>query len=158
MHQRSSRLPLGRGEPCHALLDFNRGILRRESLPVAQWPEFRALTGRLAGAIASETENPYFAVHEGVSGATARVRGRELLNFSSYNYLGLSGHPEVTLAAQQGTLRAAALVLAVERAPRGRVARDDHLVVAGNNLRAIAEDLGVRRRGCGRDCWAWRCC
>ncbi|HVA26397.1 MAG TPA: aminotransferase class I/II-fold pyridoxal phosphate-dependent enzyme [Chloroflexota bacterium] len=44
--------------------------------------------------------NPYFRAHESVSGDTIRVDGRELLNFSGYNYLGLSGHPEVSAAAK----------------------------------------------------------
>jgi 8-amino-7-oxononanoate synthase len=44
--------------------------------------------------------NPYFQSHEGVSGATVRIDGREFLNFAGYNYLGLSGHPEVGAAAK----------------------------------------------------------
>jgi 8-amino-7-oxononanoate synthase len=45
-------------------------------------------------------ENPFFRVHEGVAGATTRINGREYINFSSYNYLGLSGHPAINQAAK----------------------------------------------------------
>ena len=76
-----------------------------DALPIDQWPEYRTLLGRLAEATAGDTLNPYFAVHEGVSGATARVGGRDLLNFANYNYLGLSGHPDVTHAAQAAAAR-----------------------------------------------------
>lgn len=44
--------------------------------------------------------NPYFKVHDGVAGATTRIDGREYINFSSYNYLGLSGHPAISKAAK----------------------------------------------------------
>jgi 8-amino-7-oxononanoate synthase len=43
--------------------------------------------------------NPFFQVQDGVSGATALVEGKDCLNFSGYNYLGLCGHPEVDQAA-----------------------------------------------------------
>ncbi|MBH0198262.1 MAG: aminotransferase class I/II-fold pyridoxal phosphate-dependent enzyme [Nitrospira sp.] len=43
--------------------------------------------------------NPFFKAHEGVAGATTRINGREYINFASYNYLGLSGHPSVSQAA-----------------------------------------------------------
>ncbi len=97
-----------------------------EVLPIAQWPEFRALQGRLAEVIAGDSVSPYFAVHEGISGATARVGGRELLNFANYNYLGLSGHPDVTRAAQQaaeqyGTSVSASRVVSGERPLNGEL-------------------------------------
>ncbi|GAA1340673.1 hypothetical protein GCM10009635_53240 [Actinocatenispora thailandica] len=39
--------------------------------------------------------NPYFLTHEGNARETTRIDGQELVSFSSYNYLGLSGHPQV---------------------------------------------------------------
>jgi 8-amino-7-oxononanoate synthase len=45
--------------------------------------------------------NPFFKTHDGTAGARTHIGGREYLNFSSYNYLGLSGHPLVREAAKQ---------------------------------------------------------
>src|SRR5208337_1247747 len=44
--------------------------------------------------------SPFFKRHEGIAGGRTRIEGREYLNFSSYNYLGLSGHPVVSEAAK----------------------------------------------------------
>ncbi len=46
-------------------------------------------------ALAELGRNPYFLTHESNIKDTTRVAGRELICFSSYNYLGLSGHPRV---------------------------------------------------------------
>jgi 8-amino-7-oxononanoate synthase len=54
---------------------------------------------REAGA-ALGLENPYFRAHEGVAGARSVIAGREVLNFASYNYLGLNGDARVTAAAK----------------------------------------------------------
>jgi 8-amino-7-oxononanoate synthase len=43
----------------------------------------------------------YFVPSEGLNTNFTRIGGRELVNFSSYNYLGLSGHPDVNRAAQE---------------------------------------------------------
>ncbi len=65
-------------------------------------------------------DNPFFRVHEGMAGATSRIAGREYVNFSSYNYLGLSGHPQVNQAAKDaidhyGTSASASRLVAGER-------------------------------------------
>jgi 8-amino-7-oxononanoate synthase len=52
------------------------------------------------GAARLGIDSPFFKLHEGIAGNTTRIGGREYLNFASYNYLGLSGNPEVSDAAK----------------------------------------------------------
>lgn len=64
--------------------------------------------------------NPFFISHDGVAGATSQINGRTFLNFSSYNYLGLSGHPRINKAAKDaidryGTSASASRLVAGER-------------------------------------------
>ena len=47
--------------------------------------------------------NPYFPVHEGSAGATTRIAGREYVNFSNYNYLGLAGDPRLAASFTRGS-------------------------------------------------------
>lgn len=71
--------------------------------------------GRLLGI-----DDPFLRAHDGRAGATTRIGGREFLNFSSYDYLGLNGHPAVTLAAKAaidryGVSTSASRIVAGER-------------------------------------------
>ncbi|SEQ75065.1 8-amino-7-oxononanoate synthase [Nitrosomonas sp. Nm51] len=45
-------------------------------------------------------DNPYFSVHHGVSDHVTNFNGKKYINYSGYNYLGLSGHPDVNNAAR----------------------------------------------------------
>ncbi len=65
-------------------------------------------------------ENPYFRTHSTRAAATTVIDGRTYDNFSSYDYLGLNGHPAVPAAAkaaidQYGTSPSASRVVAGER-------------------------------------------
>jgi len=69
-----------------------------------------------------------FAVHEGVNANVASYAGKEYVNFSSYNYLGLSGHPKVSEAAKAaidryGTSVSASRILAGEIPLHGELER-----------------------------------
>jgi 8-amino-7-oxononanoate synthase len=44
--------------------------------------------------------NPYFKAHQSVNNDLTYIQDRELINFSSYNYLGMSGDPVVSQAAK----------------------------------------------------------
>jgi 8-amino-7-oxononanoate synthase len=44
--------------------------------------------------------DPFFRVHEGIAGADTVIDGRSFINFASYNYIGLNGHPDIVSAAQ----------------------------------------------------------
>jgi 8-amino-7-oxononanoate synthase len=65
------------------------------------FPECEALEERLAGLEAAGLENPFLRANEQVQGRIARVGGREVVSFTSFDYLGLAGHPDVTHAAKQ---------------------------------------------------------
>ena len=80
---------------------------RREDVPTLEAPRgFRELPGQremalMRHAAASlELENPFFRAHEGLAAAHSRIAGREVINFGSYNYLGLNGDPRVQAAAK----------------------------------------------------------
>ncbi len=68
---------------------------------VTQFPECVALQQRLAGMAMPGLENPFFRVKERVSKATATIAGREVVSFTSFDYLGMASDPEVRAAAKQ---------------------------------------------------------
>ncbi|NEW46407.1 type I polyketide synthase [Nocardia cyriacigeorgica] len=72
---------------------------------ISDFAEVKAIEGRLAGAEALGLSNPYFLVNDGVTRDTSVIDGRPVVNFSSYNYLGLSGHPAVVDAVQDAVAR-----------------------------------------------------
>lgn len=87
---------------------------------VEAFPEYQDLRQRLDIAAAMGIENPYFNVHERVTNDTTVIGGRELLNFSAYNYLGLSGDPDVAAevidaVARYGTSVSASRVASGEK-------------------------------------------
>ncbi|MEP7156120.1 MAG: aminotransferase class I/II-fold pyridoxal phosphate-dependent enzyme [Betaproteobacteria bacterium] len=72
------------------------------------------------GAARLGVRNPFFKQHEGLVGATTQIGGRSYVNYGSYNYLGLSGHPVVTAAAKAaidryGTSVSASRIVSGER-------------------------------------------
>ena len=97
-----------------------------EATDVSLWPEVHDLAMRLEGVKAMGLQNPYFHVHQGTARDTTVVDGRELINFSSYNYIGLSGDPRVLArvheaADRYGTSVSASRVASGERPFHGEL-------------------------------------
>jgi 8-amino-7-oxononanoate synthase len=89
----------------------------RDLSDLPDFDQIRAM--RSAGALLGVSE-PYFQSHEGIAGSTTRIGEARLSNFSSYNYLGLNGHPAVSAAAKAaidryGTSVSASRLVAGER-------------------------------------------
>jgi 8-amino-7-oxononanoate synthase len=88
---------------------------------ISDFPEVKHLEQRLLEIERAGLKNPYFHVHDGTARNTSIIDGVEMLNFSSYNYLGFSGHPEVLAAAKDaidryGTSVSASRLVSGERA------------------------------------------
>lgn len=93
-----------------------------------QHPGYRHVRILREGAARLGIADPFFHSHEGNAGATTRIAGRELLNFSSYNYLGLSGDARVNEAAKRaidryGTSVSASRLVSGERPPHAELER-----------------------------------
>ena len=81
---------------------------------------YRELKLQRSTAAVVGLDNPYFRLHETAAGATTLIGGRQFINYSSYDYLGLNHHPEVRQAAHAavdafGTSASASRLVAGER-------------------------------------------
>jgi len=126
----------------------------------SKWREVKDMAMRLKMADAIGVGNPYFHVHEGTARDTTLVHGRELVNFSSYNYLGLSGDERVLADVKDavyayGTSVSASRVASGERPFHGELEKllarcqdvdDSVLFTAGHaaNVSTIGHILGPK--------------
>ena len=91
-----------------------------------QFPEYAQLKQSLQQLDDLGSADAFLQVHEPCGGATTVVRGKHLVNFSSYNYLGMADDPAVTQAAKAavdkyGTSVSASRLVAGERALHGEL-------------------------------------
>ena len=101
-------------------VDWGDFEVKEEWVNPAEWQGYKDLELRFQMVAAMGLQNPYFDLHEGTARDTSVIDGREVINFSSYNYLGLSGDErvrrDVTEAmAQYGTSVSASRIASGER-------------------------------------------
>ena len=127
LQRRLRKTELERGSPpalpAQDLLGAHRA--RASSIPESWYrfdlhPDYQQLRILNEGAEKLGVGNPYFHLHDGIAGATTLIGGQTFTNFSSYNYLGLAGHPQVNEAAKAaidryGTSASASRLVSGER-------------------------------------------
>ena len=109
-------------------------------------PEFKDFEKRREALMHDGQENPYFVCHDSPLLDTSNMAGKRVLNFGSYNYVGMSGRPEVREAAkraidQYGTSASGSRLLAGEKSLHGELEREiadwkhaeDALVLVGGH-------------------------
>jgi 8-amino-7-oxononanoate synthase len=128
-----------------------RGASRAVEIPPEdyrfdRYPEYLKLKQDLEMLESTGLGNPFFKVHERVANDTTVIGGREMINFSSYNYLGMSGDPAVAAAAKAaidryGTSVSASRLVSgekglhreLERAIADLIGADDAIVFVGGH-------------------------
>ena len=92
----------------------------KPAIPFGELPIFQSMTKHRGVAAMFGLKNPFYRAHDGRLGATAVHEGRQLVNFASYDYLGLNQEPAVAEAAKAaidecGTSVSASRLVAGER-------------------------------------------
>ena len=86
-----------------------RPAVKREIQPAdylfGEMPEYKRLKQNEGMLTLTGIPNPYFSRHQGVTADTTVIEDRELISWSSYNYLGMSGDPIVAQAAKDAVDR-----------------------------------------------------
>lgn len=82
--------------------------------------EYKAFHARQQALLGAKEINPYFVCHESALFDVSLMDGHEVLNFGSYNYVGMSGRPETKEAAKRaidkyGTSASGSRLLAGEK-------------------------------------------
>jgi 8-amino-7-oxononanoate synthase len=125
-----------------------------------RYPGYRELQDRKSELETLGIRNPYFDLHEGVVTNRTVIAGRSYINYTGYNYLGMSGDPAVSQAAreaidQYGTSVSASRIVSgerpvhreLERTLAGLIGAEDCLVfVSGHatNVTVIGHLFGPR--------------
>ncbi len=100
-----------------------------------KYTKFEELAGYkqlvVQNSVAAETGliNPFFTCHDGMAKATTWIDGKQYINFSTYDYLDLNGHPQVNAAAieamqRYGTSAGASRPVSGERPPHAKLEHD----------------------------------
>jgi 8-amino-7-oxononanoate synthase len=69
-------------------------------LDLSEFEAFRELRMIREAADFLDIADPFFRVHDGIAGAQTLIGNQTYINFASYNYLGLNGHPRISEAAK----------------------------------------------------------
>ena len=88
----------------------------------ADFPAYKQLRIEKNVAQSAGILNPFFQCHDGIAKAHTSINGETFLNFSTYDYLDLMGHPEIAQAATDalerwGTGASASRLVSGERPP-----------------------------------------
>ena len=66
-------------------------------------PAYQQLRSQRGLAEALGLRFPFYRTHDARAGARSVIDGERVVNFASYDYLGLNGHPEITAAVAEAT-------------------------------------------------------
>lgn len=123
-----------------------KGPIPEAHYKIDQMPEFVRVQQLRSVLESTGVRNPFFSAHEGVISDTTSIDGRELVSFSSYNYVNLSGNPEVSAAAKNaidtfGTSASASRLVSGEKTIHKNLERemaaflgvDDTVMMAGGH-------------------------
>jgi 8-amino-7-oxononanoate synthase len=73
----------------------SRPVLKFDELDTHRQIKLQSTAAEMLGI-----DNPFFRAHDGIAGATTMIEGKEYINFASYNYADLNGHPAITDAVK----------------------------------------------------------
>lgn len=76
-----------------------------ENYQFAEFPEYKKLLAQQEQVKSLGNGNPFFIPQETVVNDRTTINGRELINFATYNYIGMCGDPQVSQAAKDATDR-----------------------------------------------------
>lgn len=122
------------------------------------YPEYRQLKQQLTAIEGLGRGNPFFVPQEGINRDTTTIGTRELIDYGTYNYLGMCGDPAVSRAAREaidryGTSVSASRLISgekplhrqLERAIADFIGTEDSIVYVGGhatNVTTIAHLFG----------------
>ncbi len=91
--------------------------------------EYKRLKQTMQMLSATGMPNPYFTVHQSLTRDMTTIDSRPMISFASYNYLGMSGDPVVSRAAQEaiehfGTSVSASRLVSGEKPVHGELERE----------------------------------